>query len=165
MVHLNHEGHTLVVTTHDVEKVIAHVSRMAILHEGELRELGPPEELVRDCSILASASLLYDFWERERSHGSTDSVSLLSRRFLPSPLGPAMQIPWPSGNHGNACQIRIEWLILDSVLFLGLLLLSRLPLKSFLRGLWRWMIFLLALFLFQVFSTPGTPSPGFHGFR
>ena len=58
-------------------------------------------------------------------------------------------------------QIRIEWLVLDSVLFLGLLLLSRLPLKSFLRGLWSWMIFLLVLFLFQVFSTPGTPIARF----
>jgi biotin transport system permease protein len=58
-------------------------------------------------------------------------------------------------------RIRIEWLILDSVLFLGLLLLSRLPLKSFLRGLWSWMIFLLVLFLFQIFSTPGTPIARF----
>ena len=58
-------------------------------------------------------------------------------------------------------RIRIEWLVLDSVLFLGLLLLSRLPLNSFLRGLWSWMIFLLALFLFQVFSTPGTPIARF----
>jgi energy-coupling factor transporter transmembrane protein EcfT len=54
-------------------------------------------------------------------------------------------------------RVRIEWLILDSVLFLGLLLLSRLPLKSFFCGLWSWMIFLFLLFLFQVLFTPGTP--------
>ena len=54
-------------------------------------------------------------------------------------------------------QFKMEWFILDSALFLGLLILSRLPLKSFLRDLWGWMIFLLVLFLFQVFFTPGTP--------
>lgn len=46
MVDLHREGHTLVVTTHDVEKVIAHADRMAILHEGELKALGHPDGLV-----------------------------------------------------------------------------------------------------------------------
>jgi energy-coupling factor transporter ATP-binding protein EcfA2 len=46
MIHLHHEGHTLVVTTHDVEKVIMHVDRMAILHHGELKASGLPDELV-----------------------------------------------------------------------------------------------------------------------
>jgi energy-coupling factor transporter ATP-binding protein EcfA2 len=46
MVHLNREGHTLVVATHDVEKVIAHVNRIAIIHNGELKKAGSPEELV-----------------------------------------------------------------------------------------------------------------------
>lgn len=54
-------------------------------------------------------------------------------------------------------QIRMKWLILDSILLLGLLTVARLPLKSLLRDLWRWMIFLFVLFLFQVFFTPGTP--------
>jgi len=46
MVHLHQEGHTLIVTTHDVEKVITHVNRIAIIHNGELKAAGPPEELV-----------------------------------------------------------------------------------------------------------------------
>jgi biotin transport system ATP-binding protein len=46
MVHLHREGHTLVVTTHDIEKVIVHVDRVAILHNGELKVAGPPEELM-----------------------------------------------------------------------------------------------------------------------
>jgi energy-coupling factor transporter ATP-binding protein EcfA2 len=46
MVNLHREGHTLVVTTHDVEKVIAHVDRIAIIHDGELKVAGPPEELM-----------------------------------------------------------------------------------------------------------------------
>ncbi len=46
MIRLHQEGHTLVVTTHDVEKVIAHVDRIAIIHEGEMKLAGLPEELV-----------------------------------------------------------------------------------------------------------------------
>jgi len=46
MVNLHREGHTLIVTTHDVEKVIAHVDRIAIIYNGELKAAGPPEELM-----------------------------------------------------------------------------------------------------------------------
>ncbi len=46
MVQLHQGGHTLVVTTHDVEKVIAHVTRMAVLEKGRLKASGAPEELV-----------------------------------------------------------------------------------------------------------------------
>ncbi len=46
MVTLHREGHTLVVTTHDVEKVIAHVDRIAIVYNGELRLAGLPEDLM-----------------------------------------------------------------------------------------------------------------------
>jgi len=48
MIELHREGHTLIVTTHDVEKVIAHVDRMAILQKGEIKALGKPEEVTRD---------------------------------------------------------------------------------------------------------------------
>jgi len=48
MVRLHREGHTLLVTTHDVEKVIAHVTRIAILHHGELKAIGSPEDLVME---------------------------------------------------------------------------------------------------------------------
>jgi cobalt transport protein ATP-binding subunit len=50
MIHLHQDGHTLVVTTHDVEKVIAHVNQIAILHDGELKMAGPPEELIMKLS-------------------------------------------------------------------------------------------------------------------
>ena len=46
MVHLHREGHTILVTTHDVEKVIAQVDRIAIIHGGELKLAGPPKELM-----------------------------------------------------------------------------------------------------------------------
>jgi cobalt transport protein ATP-binding subunit len=46
MINLHREGHTLVVATHDVEKVVAHVDRIAIIYDGELKIAGPPEELM-----------------------------------------------------------------------------------------------------------------------
>jgi energy-coupling factor transporter ATP-binding protein EcfA2 len=46
MIQLHREGHTIIVTTHDVEKVIAHVDRMVILHDGRLKASGSPEELM-----------------------------------------------------------------------------------------------------------------------
>ena len=58
-------------------------------------------------------------------------------------------------------QSRIEWLVFDSILLIGLLILSRLPLRQFFRDFWIWAIFLLALFLFQAFFTPGSRLPAF----
>jgi cobalt transport protein ATP-binding subunit len=50
MIQLHHEGHTLIVTTHDVEKVIAHVNRMAVMQGGEIKASGLPESLVKELS-------------------------------------------------------------------------------------------------------------------
>ena len=58
-------------------------------------------------------------------------------------------------------QSRIEWLVFDSILLIGLLILSRLPLRQFFRDFWIWAIFLFALFLFQAFFTPGSRLPAF----
>jgi len=52
-------------------------------------------------------------------------------------------------------QSKITWLTFDSILLIGLLILSRLPLRQFFRDFWIWAILLLALFLFQAFFTPG----------
>jgi energy-coupling factor transporter transmembrane protein EcfT len=52
-------------------------------------------------------------------------------------------------------QSKVTWLTFDSILLVGLLILSRLPLKQFFRDFWTWMIFLFALFFFQAFFTPG----------
>jgi biotin transport system permease protein len=52
-------------------------------------------------------------------------------------------------------QSKNPWLIFDSILLFGLLILSRLPLRQFFRDFRIWMIVLLALFLFQAFFTPG----------
>jgi cobalt transport protein ATP-binding subunit len=66
MVHLHREGHTLVVTTHDIEKVIAHVNRIAIIHDGELKMAGPPEELVMKLSQFGIRPPCYALLGREK---------------------------------------------------------------------------------------------------
>jgi energy-coupling factor transporter transmembrane protein EcfT len=58
-------------------------------------------------------------------------------------------------------QLRISWLVYDSALLMGLLILSRLPLRQFFRDFWIWAIFLFGLFLFQAFFTPGPRISGF----
>jgi energy-coupling factor transporter transmembrane protein EcfT len=50
---------------------------------------------------------------------------------------------------------------MDSGILMGLFILSRLPLKRFLQDFRNWVIFLVILFLFQVFFTSGTRLPGF----
>jgi cobalt transport protein ATP-binding subunit len=66
MIHLNREGHTLVVTTHDVEKVIAHVDRIAIIHNGELKVAGPPEELLMKLSPFGIRPPCYSLLGKEK---------------------------------------------------------------------------------------------------
>ncbi len=60
-------------------------------------------------------------------------------------------------------QLKLIWLVFNSLLFVGLILLSRLPLKSFLRDFKMWTPFLFILFLFQIFLYEGRGSPILHG--
>lgn len=46
LVGLHQSGRTIIVTTHDVEKVIAHVSHVAVLHGGELKAYGTPDNIL-----------------------------------------------------------------------------------------------------------------------
>ena len=66
MVLLHREGHTLIVTTHDVEKVIAHVNRMAILYDGELKAMGLPEELMEKLPDFGVRPPCYVLFGREK---------------------------------------------------------------------------------------------------
>jgi len=50
MIHLHRENHTLIVATHEVEKVIPFVDRIAVIHAGEIKAAGPPERLVEELS-------------------------------------------------------------------------------------------------------------------
>jgi cobalt transport protein ATP-binding subunit len=66
MVRLHREGHTLVVTTHDIEKVIVHVDRIAIIHNGELKVAGLPEELMMKLPQFGIRPPCYALLEREK---------------------------------------------------------------------------------------------------
>lgn len=48
MLSLHAEGKTLIVTTHDLEKVVAHADRLVVLDDGRLAGDGPPLELMAD---------------------------------------------------------------------------------------------------------------------
>ncbi len=56
-------------------------------------------------------------------------------------------------------QSKIRWLAFDSILLIGLFILSKLPLRQFFRDFWTWAVFLCILFLFQSFFTPGSRLP------
>lgn len=45
MLRRQREGHTLVVTTHDLDKVSAHADRLVVLHQGRIAAMGKPEDL------------------------------------------------------------------------------------------------------------------------
>ncbi len=66
MIQLHQEGHTLVVTTHDVEKVIAHVNRMAVMQRGEIKASGLPESLVKELSRFGVRPPCYVLLGREK---------------------------------------------------------------------------------------------------
>ena len=66
MVNLHREGHTLIVTTHDVEKVVAHVDRIAIVHDGELKVAGQPEELLTKLPEFGIRPPCYTLLGREK---------------------------------------------------------------------------------------------------
>lgn len=46
IISLHRLGHTVIVTTHDVEKIISHVDRIALVEGGALRTAGRPEEVL-----------------------------------------------------------------------------------------------------------------------
>lgn len=67
MKRLRDEGRTVVVSTHDVEKVIAHVDRVLVLRQGRLVRSGPPQEVALElgrygvrppCSVLLGKGLM-----------------------------------------------------------------------------------------------------------
>jgi len=45
---LHQAGHTIIITTHDLEKVIAHAQRLIVMEKGCVVQDGRPEELVAD---------------------------------------------------------------------------------------------------------------------
>lgn len=46
LVQLHKDGHTIILVTHELEKVLAHADRLIIIHKGELVEDGRPEDVI-----------------------------------------------------------------------------------------------------------------------
>lgn len=49
---LHQSGHTIIVTTHDIEKVIAHADRLLIMKDGKMVRDGLPEEIVHEAEMF-----------------------------------------------------------------------------------------------------------------
>lgn len=45
---LHQSGHTIIVTTHDLEKVLAHADRLIFMNNGRIERDGPPQEIVHE---------------------------------------------------------------------------------------------------------------------
>jgi len=46
LTHLHQAGHTIILVTHELEKVLAHASRLVIIHQGKLVADGQPEAVI-----------------------------------------------------------------------------------------------------------------------
>ena len=46
IVQLHKKGHTILLITHELEKVLAHANRLGIMHKGKLVEDGKPEDVI-----------------------------------------------------------------------------------------------------------------------
>ena len=70
MVALQKTGHTLVVTTHDLEKVLAHADRLIIMHQGRVVRDGVPESVLAEAESFGVRSPI--------SNGSKKGIEELS---------------------------------------------------------------------------------------
>jgi len=46
LVELHQAGHTIILVTHELEKVLAHADRLIIIHKGNLVEDGLPQDVI-----------------------------------------------------------------------------------------------------------------------
>ena len=46
IIELHRAGHTIIITTHDLEKVVGHAQRLIVMSEGRVVRDGVPEEMV-----------------------------------------------------------------------------------------------------------------------
>jgi len=49
---LHQRGHTILVVTHDLEKILAHADRLIVMQKGKIARDGPPAEIVTDLETL-----------------------------------------------------------------------------------------------------------------
>ena len=48
IISLHQSGHTIIITTHDIEKIIAHATRLLIMQDGKVKRDGMPDEVIKE---------------------------------------------------------------------------------------------------------------------
>jgi biotin transport system ATP-binding protein len=66
---LHRSGHTIIICTHDLEKVVAHAQRLVIMAKGRVVEDGSPAEIMRPLSDTASGRHVPFSWAKASGHG------------------------------------------------------------------------------------------------
>jgi len=52
IIELHKRGRTIIITTHDLEKVIAHANRLIIMTDGKIARAGSPEQIISDTEMF-----------------------------------------------------------------------------------------------------------------
>lgn len=52
IIELHERGRTIIITTHDLEKVIAHANRLIIMADGKIARAGSPEQIISDTEMF-----------------------------------------------------------------------------------------------------------------
>jgi biotin transport system ATP-binding protein len=52
MIRMHQQGHTLIVATHDLEKVSAHAGRLIIMQKGKIVRDGLPAEIAQEAEMF-----------------------------------------------------------------------------------------------------------------
>lgn len=52
IIELHERGRTIIITTHDLEKVIAHANRLIIMTDGKIARAGSPEQIISDTEMF-----------------------------------------------------------------------------------------------------------------
>lgn len=65
IVALHRTGHTVLVTTHDIEKILPHAERLIVIQEGRIQRDGPPQTLLAEVERYGVRAPCAVKWNRE----------------------------------------------------------------------------------------------------
>jgi len=52
IIFLHQSGHTIIITTHDIEKIIAHANRLLIMQDGKVARDGTPDKIMQEPEVF-----------------------------------------------------------------------------------------------------------------
>ncbi len=52
IISLHQSGHTIIITTHDIEKIIAHANRLLIMQDGKVKRDGMPGQVLKEAEMF-----------------------------------------------------------------------------------------------------------------